>query len=542
MDADMTIGIKSQNGSSYVAATLILHNPQSVRSLVRYFSMAKSIKPSRSASNGAESLQKLFHHVRLDGRTLEGGGQLVRIALGLSALTGRAVTIDHVRGNRGGKTGLKASHAAAVKLLAEISGSHVSDGNVGSKCLTFTPPQARVEEDEQPRDATRQPQDTPLVSLNTLSVKPEYKIRLTTPGSVFLIFQALYPYLLHVGSRAMTECIRVNIVGGTNGTSSPSYDYAAQVMAPNFVRLGLPPFSMTLQSRGWTSGVVGMGEVSFFIRPLLEPTDGLASEKLKQSVGVGAACASRFPRIKIMDYECGKITRITITVLAPNDAVQKAKENGSPFTVAEYVEQETLRRLRKSLKTLDQSILADSLNGERHIPIDMSPTEFTSHPSRLYILLVAHTSTGFRIGHDALFGDHRGRKPTKQKVGKHQKYKKGQGPPPKKKDSEAHLQRVSDMIDECVQGFIDELSETHDDTQTDPTGGSTGSTPAKRSCLDSHMRDQIVVFEALGNLGDKVCIARSEAAQPPEDERYWTLHTKTAQWVCRKMLQDVADN
>jgi RNA 3'-terminal phosphate cyclase (ATP) len=131
---------------------------------------------------------------------------------------------------------------------------------------------------------------------------------------------------------------------------------------------------------------------------------------------------------------------------------------------------------------------------------------------------------------------------TKKKPGKHQKYKKGQGPPPKKSNSEAHLQRVSDMIDSCVQGFIEELSETQDDTPTDRQGGPTGSTAAKRSCLDSHMRDQIVVFEALGKTGDKVGISGSEAAQAPEDERYWTLHTKTAQWVCQKMLYDVPDN
>lgn len=44
--------------------------------------------------------------VELDGRTGEGGGQLVRIAIGLSALTGTPVHIHHVRGNRpGGKHG-----------------------------------------------------------------------------------------------------------------------------------------------------------------------------------------------------------------------------------------------------------------------------------------------------------------------------------------------------------------------------------------------------------------------------------------------------
>jgi RNA 3'-terminal phosphate cyclase (ATP) len=502
--------------------------------------MAISSKSARSASSGAESSPKSSSHVHLDGRTLEGGGQLVRIALGLSALTGRAVTVDHVRGNRGGKIGLKASHAAAVKLLAEISGSSVSDGNVGSKCLTFAPPQANIEGDVQSPPMTQQSRDVPLVSLDTLSVKPVYNIRLTTPGSVFLIFQALYPYLLHVGPRAMTECIRVNIVGGTNGSSSPSYDYAAQVMAPNFTQLGLPPFSMTLQKRGWTNGNVGMGEVSFFIRPLPAPEDVLEGTKPQQPIE--AASMSRFPRINIMDYERGKVTRITITILAPNNTLNQAGENGESLTVASFTEYETLRRLRKALKTIDPSILTEPSEDESRVPIDMSPTEITSHSSHVYILLVAHTSTGFRIGHDALLGDNRGTKPTKKKLGKHQKYKKGQGPPPKKGNSEAHLQRVSDMIDDCVQGFIEELSETQDNTRTDQEGGSTGSRPVKRSCLDSHMRDQIVVFEALGNLGDKVGIAASEAAEALEDERYWTLHTKTAQWVCQKMLHDVPDN
>lgn len=36
----------------------------------------------------------------LDGRTGEGGGQLVRVAIAIAALTTQAVTISHVRGNR----------------------------------------------------------------------------------------------------------------------------------------------------------------------------------------------------------------------------------------------------------------------------------------------------------------------------------------------------------------------------------------------------------------------------------------------------------
>ena len=43
--------------------------------------------------------------VRLDGRTGEGGGQVVRIAVALAALTGTPLAIDNVRGNRPGKRG-----------------------------------------------------------------------------------------------------------------------------------------------------------------------------------------------------------------------------------------------------------------------------------------------------------------------------------------------------------------------------------------------------------------------------------------------------
>jgi RNA 3'-terminal phosphate cyclase (ATP) len=44
-------------------------------------------------------------HIVLDGRTGEGGGQLVRVACGLAALTSQSVTIKHVRGNREGGRG-----------------------------------------------------------------------------------------------------------------------------------------------------------------------------------------------------------------------------------------------------------------------------------------------------------------------------------------------------------------------------------------------------------------------------------------------------
>lgn len=44
--------------------------------------------------------------VELDGRTGEGGGQIVRVAIALAALTKTPLRVDHVRGNRQGGRGM----------------------------------------------------------------------------------------------------------------------------------------------------------------------------------------------------------------------------------------------------------------------------------------------------------------------------------------------------------------------------------------------------------------------------------------------------
>jgi RNA 3'-terminal phosphate cyclase (ATP) len=52
--------------------------------------------------------------VKLDGRTGEGGGQVVRVAVALAALTGTPLRIDNVRGNRPGKRGGGGANAYGI--------------------------------------------------------------------------------------------------------------------------------------------------------------------------------------------------------------------------------------------------------------------------------------------------------------------------------------------------------------------------------------------------------------------------------------------
>ncbi|KAJ5145747.1 uncharacterized protein N7515_000311 [Penicillium bovifimosum] len=475
----------------------------------------------------APRLASKLSHVHLDGRTLEGGGQLVRIAIGLSALTGRPVSIDHVRGNRQGKKGLKRSHAAAVKLLAEISGSEVAGSEVGSQRLEFLPHSPRT-------------RSGPLLDLSQVTVKSEYDINITTAGSIFLVFQALYPYLLHVGSRTPGSFVKVNITGGTNSSHSPSYDYMSQVIVPNFAKLGLPPLSVILHKRGWSSGPIDLGAVTFLIHVLGSRQSSDKGEEQNESPEKRRTTEPfyTFPLMNLMDHKRGKITQIDITVLAPDITTPNAnlRDDDVELTARRFIEESTLRSLRRELRKMDPSIFKHSTSSPPEedpltkqssqnapVPIKIHTSESTQHRSHVYLLIVAHTSSGFRIAHDVLgsVGGNRSAKPRN-------KGKQKQRPAQANCQNADILSGAADLVNRCVKGFVEEIANADPDEK--PTSN------IKRSCVDQYMRDQVVVFEALG----KACRIDGHEAEVIdgilEDERAWTLHTKTAQWVCRQML------
>ncbi|KAL1987204.1 hypothetical protein VTN96DRAFT_4536 [Rasamsonia emersonii] len=552
----------------------------------------------------AEAAEAAARTIHLDGKTLEGGGQLVRNALALSALTAKPITITNIRGNRRGKTGLKGSHAAAVKSLVETCGGEVTGGEIGSTTLTFFPRgRSAVDDDgDQLSLAFTHPWS------GQPPIRPEYNIRLSTAGSIFLIFQALYPYLLHASSFGSVGPVRLNITGGTNVSCAPSYDYEKQVFVPNLQRLGFPRLSVNLRDRGWSTGPMNLGTVTFTIHPLgsdkatesqtdAQPdgpngVDGTATEEeQKREVdGEYSPSQSRFPLLNLGHYRRGKITKVDITILAPDTSLRGREFRGdrkrerkdkrrshesrqydssgntehlesdesaewderSPesMTVREYLEEKALKAVARALKRLPESVIprrsssndshvdGDSSNADTgiSIPIKTHTSETTHHHTHLYILLVAHTSNGFKLGRDALFEGFgkRGRRTT----GKHgQENRNSNG-------GSGGSSVLDELVERCVEGFVEEL---HPDEL--PQGADDGQKRKKhKPCVDAFMRDQLVIFEALGRVqsrekadGDVAVSdgkdkADEEAKDEDEDERYWSLHTQTARWVCEKIL------
>ncbi|RAR06366.1 RNA 3'-terminal phosphate cyclase [Stemphylium lycopersici] len=215
----------------------------------------------------------------LEGTTLEGGGQLLRIALGLSTLTKKPISITNIRGRRSGGGGLKAQHLTSLQWLGEMCNAKITGSELKSRTITYVP------------DTTR--------SVGQHLQTGEVRIQQSTPGSVSLVLQAILPYVLFSGAQLP---IYVRITGGTNVSNSPSYDYITQVLLPMLQLIGIPQIDTQLHSRGWSQGTASIGSATFTIMPL----------------------TTKLSAFQLLDR--GNITSISATIIAPKHTDQHFRE------------------------------------------------------------------------------------------------------------------------------------------------------------------------------------------------------------------------
>jgi RNA 3'-terminal phosphate cyclase (ATP) len=169
--------------------------------------------------------------IEIPGDLLEGGGQIVRTTLALSALTGKPVSLTKIREKRP-NPGLQAQHFIAAKALASICHAETNDLTVGSRRLTFIPHE---------RTGGR------------------FKFDVGTAGSIPLILQALMPAAAYAPAPLEFE-----LTGGTDVRWSPSIDYVRLTQLPLLQKMG---YEATIQVRRRGHYPKGGGRVHATITP-----------------------------------------------------------------------------------------------------------------------------------------------------------------------------------------------------------------------------------------------------------------------------------
>ncbi|KAF2675786.1 EPT/RTPC-like protein [Lentithecium fluviatile CBS 122367] len=351
--------------------------------------------------------------IHLEGTTLEGGGQLLRLATCLSALTHTPIHITAIRGNRSGGGGLKAQHLTSVQWLGQASHARISGMGLKSPEITFMP--------------------SPTTTNG--GVGEDVVIKQSTPGAVNLVFQAILPYVLFRGG---DEKVRVRITGGTNVSNSPSYDYIEQVLLPMLTLIGIPPIDAALHSRGWSQGGAKIGSVTYTITPL----------------------NTKLPAFLLTHR--GGVKSIRATVIAPKQyECQIAEELDVMFEKRE-----------------------SRFFGTRDADIGIT-FEDSQHEKRFYLLLVATTTAGVKLGRDWLY------------------------------DQGVRAGKVDTVIASLVrQVSNDLLSEIEH-------GG----------CVDEHLRDQLVVFQTLAEGRSRVYGGERKGVRLEP-----SLHARTAHWVAEEVV------
>ncbi len=168
----------------------------------------------------------------IDGAYGEGGGQILRTAFALAAITGTPIRIENIRANRP-NPGLAAQHVTAVRAVAEICQASVTGAEIGAQSLDFAPGGPPVAGDYFfDVAAARQGGSAGATTLVAAAVVPPLSL---APG-----------------------VSTVTIRGGTHMAWSPPFDYMRDVWLPALAKIGIDG-SAELAAWGWFPA--GGGEI-----------------------------------------------------------------------------------------------------------------------------------------------------------------------------------------------------------------------------------------------------------------------------------------
>jgi RNA 3'-terminal phosphate cyclase (GTP) len=142
----------------------------------------------------------------IDGSYGEGGGQILRTSIALSAITGEPIKIINIRANRP-NPGLSNQHLYGILAVKELCNARVKGAKLRSTTLEFYPGKIKTK---------------------------HIKVPIKTAGSITLVLQALLPAMAFSNGEVTFE-----ITGGTDVPWSPPVDYLKHVTLYALEKIGI---------------------------------------------------------------------------------------------------------------------------------------------------------------------------------------------------------------------------------------------------------------------------------------------------------------
>jgi RNA 3'-terminal phosphate cyclase (ATP) len=240
--------------------------------------------------------------LELDGG--EGGGQLVRTALSLAVLDGRAFELSNVRAGRP-EPGLRPQHLAAVELAAALSDATVEGDAVGAGRLRF-----------EPAHAARAPRD-------------DVDVDVGTAGSLPLLFDVALPL-----GPVLDAPLSASATGGTDVAWSPPMAYLRRVKLPTLARAGLRA-AVSVERRGFYPA--GGGRATLRVEPATPAPLELLARGPLDAVTAYATASDGLADAEVAERLAGAAADALADLPVPVDEAVAYDETRSPGAVVVLV-------------------------------------------------------------------------------------------------------------------------------------------------------------------------------------------------------------
>jgi len=234
--------------------------------------------------------------IEIDGSYGEGGGQVLRTSVGLSAVIGEPCRIFNIRSGRC-NPGLRSQHLKGIEAVTEICKGKLKGAKIGSTCIEFFPGKIR---------------------------DGNYKINVGTAGSITLVLQTLVIPSLHANKEISFE-----IIGGTHVRWSPSVDYFQHVFCYYMEKLGVD-ISFEIKQYGFYPK--GGGKVFVKVKPKNQNNHILTERGDYKKIDILSIASENLRKPKVAERQIEGFEKIIEMSKNKNIKYIKAISTGSAIT------------------------------------------------------------------------------------------------------------------------------------------------------------------------------------------------------------------